>query len=280
MSERAGRMGTDVSGIRVDWRDLPPDLERSIRDGWRPYLAAGDEAPLLDVAVRADLPDRVDPSLPFPSALDSRLTPDAATFVSPVGRIEVARDGRAVLTLPGGPASWRFRSAINLAFAALAWRLLDRPGAVLHAAGIVLDGRAFLLVGPSGAGKSTFAALAREAGAEVLSDDAVLLDLEGGRVVALAAPFRDHEATVAAPRRCPVAALLLPRWGDAAAIAPASRLHVEARVAANLLFVGGGWATDPRVAAAAGALVDRVAAHTLTFARDGSFAPLLRALPA
>jgi hypothetical protein len=52
-----------------------------------------------------------------------------------------------------------------------AYRLLDLGGAVLHSAGLVKDGAAYLFIGRSGAGKSTVSALAQAQGGEVLSDD-------------------------------------------------------------------------------------------------------------
>ncbi|HVT58050.1 MAG TPA: hypothetical protein VHR45_06600 [Thermoanaerobaculia bacterium] len=53
----------------------------------------------------------------------------------------------------------------------VAYRLLEAGGVVLHSAGLLLAGSAFLFLGRSGAGKTTLARLASERGAEVLSDD-------------------------------------------------------------------------------------------------------------
>ena len=49
----------------------------------------------------------------------------------------------------------------------------------LHASAIVLDDRAIAFVGPGGAGKSTTAAAFAKHGFEVLSDDVVVLDVQG-----------------------------------------------------------------------------------------------------
>ncbi len=64
---------------------------------------------------------------------------------------------------------------------------LDYGGFVLHAAGVVRDGRAFLFFGPSGAGKSTVVAFSP--GCAVLSDDLVLVTRESGRWLASTTPF-------------------------------------------------------------------------------------------
>jgi hypothetical protein len=52
-----------------------------------------------------------------------------------------------------------------------AYRLLELGGVILHSAGVVRGGGAYLFLGRSGAGKSTVARLSLERGAEVLSDD-------------------------------------------------------------------------------------------------------------
>lgn len=57
----------------------------------------------------------------------------------------------------------------------LSSRLLSSGGLMLHSAGIVKKGRAYLFLGKSGAGKSTLAKLAAAAGAEVISDEINLL---------------------------------------------------------------------------------------------------------
>jgi hypothetical protein len=53
----------------------------------------------------------------------------------------------------------------------VAYRLLESGGALVHSAGVVEKGRAYLFLGPSGAGKTTLARLARSEGRWVLSDD-------------------------------------------------------------------------------------------------------------
>jgi serine kinase of HPr protein (carbohydrate metabolism regulator) len=54
----------------------------------------------------------------------------------------------------------------------------------MHAAGVVVDGRAVLLMGSAGAGKSSLAAALLRAGGRLLSDDAVALQLREGRLIA------------------------------------------------------------------------------------------------
>jgi hypothetical protein len=66
---------------------------------------------------------------------------------------------------------------------ALAAALHLRGIPCLHASGVVVSGRAALLLGPSGAGKSTTAAALMAAGNALLTDDIAALDLEPQRVL-------------------------------------------------------------------------------------------------
>jgi hypothetical protein len=75
----------------------------------------------------------------------------------------------------------------------VAYRLLEIGGAVLHCAGVVKDGAAFLFLGRSGAGKTTVARLSLAQGGEVLSDDlnALIPDVALGADAAPGAPASD-----------------------------------------------------------------------------------------
>jgi len=81
---------------------------------------------------------------------------------------------------------------LRVAYSTLA---LGQGGFLLHSAGIVRDGRAYLLFGPSGSGKTT--ACSYSPGARVLSDDLTLVvngagTAPGPRAVSI--PFRGHHA--------------------------------------------------------------------------------------
>ena len=167
----------------------------------------------------------------------------------------------------------------NLLRASLAWALPGRGGALLHAAGIALDGRAFVLVGPSGSGKTTWARVAGEAGAVVLSDDLVMVDGIGPRLEALGAPFRSTLRLPLAAGRWPLAAILFPRHGARPSFEPCSALLAKARVTANLTFIADAVERDERVAGVIERLTSQVACADLAFAPDPSFLNLLRRLP-
>lgn len=67
--------------------------------------------------------------------------------------------------------------------------LLRSGGFMLHSAGLVKKGKAYLFLGKSGAGKSTLSKLAAASGAEVISDEINLLRFEKGRFRAYGSPF-------------------------------------------------------------------------------------------
>ncbi len=70
-----------------------------------------------------------------------------------------------------------------------AHQALAQGGAVLHSAGLVFEGQAWIFAGRSGVGKTTLTGKAHLAGATVLSDDVNLLLREGDGYRAYAVPF-------------------------------------------------------------------------------------------
>jgi hypothetical protein len=273
----SGVVDLDLSGLALRLSGADDGIEASVVAHWGAFLARGATGPpWIDVAVvPSERPLLARPTM-RPS-LTGEVRPEGARFTSDEGSIEIGADGRAQATIGTGDPAWRFWGLANLLAAAIAYRLPSRPGALLHAAGIVLDGRAFLLVGAAGTGKSTWARLARAAGARVVSDDAVVLDAASGQVELLGTPVRSHEAHPGGVGRWPVAAILHARWGSPPRLAPVTPLEVQARLAANLLYLATGWGRDPRLEAAVDALAGGVPHRELTFSPDPSFVALLRA---
>jgi hypothetical protein len=97
------------------------------------------------------------------------------------GRVLISADGLELLCEPDPDnADW----ATIVSAQALPLAATLRGLEVMHAAGVVLDGRAVLVMGPAGAGKSSLAAALLRAGGELLSDDVVALRLSGDALVA------------------------------------------------------------------------------------------------
>jgi hypothetical protein len=97
------------------------------------------------------------------------------------GHVLISCDGRELLCEPD-PANEQWATIVAAQALPLAATL--RGLEVLHASGVVLDGRAVLITGAAGAGKSSLAAALLRAGGLLLSDDAVALSLHDGALIA------------------------------------------------------------------------------------------------
>jgi hypothetical protein len=168
----------------------------------------------------------------------------------------------------------------------VAYRLLEKGGALLHSSGVVDDGEALLFLGPSGAGKTTVARHSRATGRSVLSDDmnAVLPGSDAGgvqqRAVAARVPFAGEPALVApsigAEARFPLVHLVRLRKGPVNRKRPLATSAALATLAACAPFVN----RDPH---RQGTLLENLTAILqgttpleLEFPREGGFWPLLR----
>ena len=261
----------DLSGLGLRFEGLTPTLSEELRRQWPAYVRAARIAP--DLVIRVEDDDRAMTAGRFMvGALQFDAATDAVRFRGDEGEIvQDAPGARAVARLARGDDGRRFWALVNLACAAVGWRLLARGGGALHAAGVLIGNRAYLLVGPSGCGKTTWARTAAGARLPVLSDDCVLVDTEDGRLMALGSPFRAKDFPSPGPGRWPVAAILLPSRAAAPSLGPVTRLMLEARIAANLLFSAAAWEAQPTAARAAGVIAAGAPARTLAFRPDASW---------
>lgn len=273
-------VGADLSGIGILVTGVTPPVADGLREAWSGFVAETVADPWLVVTVE-------DVEAPLTAGREMKAGSLAAREDA---RVRVARDeggatidaasGRAHVRLASGDDRRRIWGLVNLVHAALGFVVDRRGGGILHAAGIVLEGRAFVLIGAEGAGKTTFARLAAEGGVPVLSDDQVLVVTNGGRCEAVAAPIRNRDFPGPGRGRWPVASFLLPAHGRVASLAPVPRIDLSARLAANRLYV----AATPGPSFGPGDALERLSegapARKLTFAPDPSFLDLLRAFSA
>lgn len=274
MSASGAPIDAAVSGLAVRFVGLDGPLRAMFEKEWAPFLGGAGE-PFLTVEVSAADHTIVTDRAMRPSVA-GEVCDGGGSFRSDEGDLIVDSGGLARIRLGHGDDRWRYWGLMNLFAAAVAVRMPSRPGALLHAAGIVIDGRAFLLIGPEGAGKSTFARIAGAGGAQVISDDAVLVDGAGGGLFLLGSPIRAHEATRPGPGRWPVAAILHARHGAQSRLDAVDRVTAQAVVTANLPFVVSGWGRDARLNALVTHLAESVPHRRLTFAPDPSFVGVLR----
>ena len=271
-------LGLDLSGIRIRLAGLPEPLAARIRRDWKHFvLPVPTEARLR---MQLSLLDREAPDGPYePQHMTSELEPTRARFELPEGSAEVDERGAVAVRLARGLGQREFWTWLNFLRASLAWLLPRHGAALLHAAGLVVEDRAYLLVGPEGAGKSSWARLGEQAGARVLSDDIVLVDGGAAEPQALGSPFRSTHFIEYRPGRWPLAAVLFPRKGEPVSWTPVPALLAAARIAANLPFVSDALERDEKVASVVERLATAVPCLELTFGLDASFLELLRAGP-
>jgi hypothetical protein len=197
-----------------------------------------------------------------------------------VGRLDWRADGQGMCGALWTPEDGgeRFPGVFeNFLRVLVAYRLLEIGGVVLHSAGVVKDGAAFLFLGRSGAGKTTVARLSLARGADVLSDDlnALVAGVAGvAGCAVLKLPFTGdlgERRAVRAP--VPLGGLLRLEQDTADALAPLSRAETLACLLACSPFVN----FDPHrrerleqvLLALAAAAAPR--AHALRFSLQGGF---------
>lgn len=176
-------------------------------------------------------------------------------------------------------SDYSFFIFLNLFLPALATRLIQAGGLLLHAAGAVLDDRAFLLVGEENAGKTTWSELCHQAGGTVVNDDVVVLLPENAHTSGFrlyGVPLRLRGFGPSVMGNWPVAALLLPEHGSEHRIDATNLLKVHGRVLANWLYFGTRLDQMPELAPLLDNFVKNVPARNFTFAKNSEFVPLLK----
>jgi len=180
------------------------------------------------------------------------------------GVARVAVDGTLVEGARDGAEAWRWQRFLVgrvLPFAAVASGL-----EVMHAAAVVVGGRALALTGTTGAGKSSVGAALAARGHALLTDDVLALELAGERVVAHPGPpvlaLRDPETAILgaaavaalgrrtgagggktyvetppAPGPCPLGRLVVLRRDPAASGLAVHELPADPRLLLGSLFV-------------------------------------------
>jgi len=152
----------------------------------------------------------------------------------------------------------------------LAMYLLGARGLVLHAAGMIVRGRAVVLAGVSGAGKTTLCRLAAgRPGWEALSDDRIIVRLPDGTREACAhgTPW-PGEGRIAVNRSAPLARVIFLARGDKNDARSLPAREAAARLVPTASIP---WYDEDRVGGSLEAcerLLDRVPAALLAFRPD------------
>jgi len=201
---------------------------------------------------------------PLDLRVESGNAPDGTAFTASAGRAELTVAGdlsvrvrrepgfTAVVTSPRPVADSRLVHPVLAFVGAVVARWTDRVP--LHAASVVVGGRAWLLAAPPEGGKSTAAACLAERGHPVLADDLTVLAgrtvlagprsadlreptvtaLEGLRAGADAVPGgRWRRSLGAAPHEAPLGGIVLLEWGERFEVRPLGPVERLAALAAH-----------------------------------------------
>jgi hypothetical protein len=104
-----------------------------------------------------------------------------------------------------------------------------RQGLIIHALGLVDDGRGLAFCGVSGAGKSTLARLWQKTAATLLSDDRLILRPEGDRVWMFGTPWHG-DARIASPQSVPLERLCFLAQAPKNYLSPLTPLEAATRL--------------------------------------------------
>lgn len=166
-----------------------------------------------------------------------------------------------------------FQGVIENYFRALvAHRLHREEGVLLHSAGVVIEGQAFLFIGPSAAGKTTLARKALAAGASVLSDDLnAVLDVSDEPLV-VQLPFTgEMERPATTSGATPLGGILLLEKGERMRVAGLSTGDAVASLLSTAPFVNQDQATLETLFDTVDLLARNVPVAKMTSALDSTF---------
>lgn len=168
------------------------------------------------------------------------------------------------------------RAMENYIRAAVAWQAAERGGALVHAAGAILDGKGYLFYGESGAGKSTLAECNRRA--TIVSDDlSLVLPAGDGTLELIGSPFRGtYEGGAQVVGHFPLAAGFRLVQADHARVEKIERIRALSELIGNLPFVAEGFVRRPDLFAKIERSFASVPLMHLHFLKDDSYWDAIR----
>lgn len=145
--------------------------------------------------------------------------------------------------------------------------LAQEGGFLLHAAGAIRNGRAFLFSGVSGAGKTTISRLA-PADVTLLTDEVSYIRRVDAGYRACGTPFAGELARTGENCSAAIASLFFLKQGPENTIEPLAKSEAILRLMRNILFFTGDAALVENVFRSACDFVERVPVRQLTFTPD------------
>ena len=175
--------------IKIEIADICVGLElddarlaQQILDRYADFLSP-DGTPEVTVQIEVREGVQFVPLEPGLYVINSSFQDGRLTFESyfEVGSVDMATGQGELLMAPCGNIE-------NFLRVLYAWRCVHYDALLLHASGVIKDGRAFVFFGSSGSGKTTMTRLSLEH--TVLSDDLVIIKKRNGVYKAYGVPFR------------------------------------------------------------------------------------------
>ena len=164
----------------------------------------------------------------------------------------------------------------------VAHRALQQGGLILHSAGLVFDGRAYIFSGRSNAGKTTLTRKAYRYGARVLSDDINLLLPGKEGYKAHAVPFTGEFGRTlehsGGQDSYPVAGIILLRQGEKLAVQSVTMADAVADLLAGCPFVNTDTQESDRLFDAVISLVSALPVIRLVCSRDDDIEDIMAAV--
>lgn len=173
----SGRLGLEIAGFSFNIKSDRKGIISVLRRRYGKFGYAGGAGLRLEVSEAPGSQNPFKPALLF----------DGRSLNVRRGDFEAVLDlGTGAGTLKAA-ANEQCLDAFLRSF--ISFLLIRSGGFMLHSAGLVKNGKAYIFLGKSGAGKSTLSKLAVSAGAEVISDEINLLRFEKGRWRVYGSPF-------------------------------------------------------------------------------------------
>lgn len=175
--------------------------------------------------------------------------------------------GEATLNLSSAQPAEEIDYFLRVVYALLAFHA---GGLLIHAAGIVRDGRAYAFFGHSGSGKTTVARLS-PAG-QVLNDDLLVLMPTGDGWTACSTPFwNPSQVAPAGPRQAPLSALFQLVQDRAVYVEEMEPSQALAELVSSVPVISASPTRSGRLLARGQQILQAVPAHRLHFLPDASF---------
>jgi len=206
----SGRVGLEIVGFSLNFKSDPPGIISIIKRRYGKFGSVGGSGFSFEV-----------------SEACGRQTPFKPAVLSDGSRLEIERgDFRACLDMKTRTGTLRAaenEQCLDAFLRSLISFLLIRSGGfMLHSAGLVKNGKAYLFLGKSGAGKSTLSKLAASAGVEIISDEINLVRPAKGGFRVYGSPFWGEMRADGRQGSCPLGGIYLLKKAKVNRISPVS----------------------------------------------------------